>query len=239
MNERASSSRNGWAGTDCTPIEISSVCGKSNTSRRISVSILRVLRLSSISWSNCKNFERIGDLRWSFFLCYNSADFADEGEVLDLPLIVDAAAEAAPPMLTCLRLNDGYQFELLIRVPRDEEPITKVQIGPYLFREKYVPKKALVGLLTVGGPENGFMMHKSAPPRWSRLFWEILSDQPGSPTFLSWTGSLEPGRTGVFRFISMFPPGGLRAGLVLAQGNQIHNFGVNGPNYERFEKDHH
>jgi hypothetical protein len=142
-------------------------------------------------------------------------------------------------MLTCVKLNDGFQFELLIRVPRDENPITKVQIGPYLFRENYVPKKAWGGLLTLGGPESGFFMHKSAPPRWSRIGWEVFLDQPGSPTFLSWTGNLEPGKTGVFRFISMFPPGGLRAGLILTQGNLPVNYGVNGPNYERFEESHH
>jgi hypothetical protein len=156
-----------------------------------------------------------------------------------LPLIVDAAAEAAPPMLTCVKLNDGFQFELLIRVPRDEEPITKVQIGPYLFRDQYIPRKALGGLLTLGGPESGFLMHKSAPPRWTRLAWEVLRDEPGSPTFLSWSGSLEPGDVGVFRFISNFPPGGLRAGLVLSKGDATLHFGINGPNYERFEKHGH
>ena len=156
-----------------------------------------------------------------------------------MPLIVDAAAEAAPPMLTCVKLNDGFQFELLIRVPKDESPITKVQIGPYLFREDYIPKKALGGLLTRGGPELALFMHKSAPPRWTRLTWEVFPDQPGSPTFLTWSGNLEPGRTGVFRFISMFPPGGLRAGLVLTQGSEQLHFGVNGPNYERFEGNHH
>jgi hypothetical protein len=156
-----------------------------------------------------------------------------------LPLIVDAAAEAAPPMLTCVKLNDGFQFELLIRVPRNENPITKVQIGPYLFRDKYIPKKSLGGLLTLGGPETAFFMHKSAPPRWSRINWEVYEDLQDCPTYLSWTGNLEPGRTGVFRFISMFPPGGLRAGMILTQGNQQLHFGVNGPNYERFEKGHH
>jgi hypothetical protein len=156
-----------------------------------------------------------------------------------LPLIVDAAAEAAPPMLTCVKLNDGFQFELLIRVPRDEKPITMVQIGPYLFQDQYIPKKALGGLITVGGPENAFLMHKSAPARWSRLAWEVKADQPGSPTYITWTGNLEPGNVGVFRFISMFPPGGLRAGLVITQGSVTLHFGVNGPNYERFEPHHH
>jgi hypothetical protein len=156
-----------------------------------------------------------------------------------LPLIVDAAAEAAPPMLTCVRSNDGYQFELMIRVPRNENPITCVQIGPYLFQEKYIPKKTLGGLWISGGPENCFLMHKSSPPRWSRIAWEVKTDQPGSPTFMAWTGNLEPGDTGVFRFISAFPPGGLRAGLIITQGNDILNFGVNGPNYERFEVHHH
>lgn len=156
-----------------------------------------------------------------------------------MPLIVDAAAEAAPPMLTCVKLNDGFQFELLIRVPRDENPVTKVQIGPYHFQDQYIPKKVLGGLLTAGGPETGFFMHKSAPPRWSRVYWEVLADQPGSPTFLTWTGSLEGGNVGVFRFISNFPPGGLRAGLVITQGNGQLHFGVNGPNYERFEKHEH
>jgi hypothetical protein len=156
-----------------------------------------------------------------------------------LPLIVDAAAEAAPPMLTCVRLNDGFQFELLVRVARDEQPITKVLIGPYLFQDKYIPKKALGGLITLGGPENGFLMHKSAPARWTRLAWEAKYDQPGCPTYLSWSGNLEPGNVGVFRFLSMYPPGGLRAGLVITQGNGTLHYGVNGPNYEQFEIKHH
>jgi hypothetical protein len=142
-------------------------------------------------------------------------------------------------MLTCVKLNDGFQFELLFRVPSDEKPITKVQIGPYLFQERYLPKKILGGLWTAGGPETEFFMHKSSPPRWSRLAWEVLTDQEGSPTFLSWTGNLEPRQVGVFRFISMFPPGGLRSGLVISQGNAIIHYGVNGPNYERFEKHDH
>ncbi len=155
-----------------------------------------------------------------------------------MPLITDAAAEISPPMLTCVHVNDGYQFELLIRVPLDEQPITKVQIGPYLFRSNFVPRKRLGGLIMAGGPENSLFMHKSAPPRWSRIRWEVLEDQPGTPVYLTWTGGLDPGSVGVFRFISLFPPGGLRAGLVLTQGSTQLNYGVNGPNYERFEAGH-
>ena len=142
-------------------------------------------------------------------------------------------------MLTCVKLNDGFQFELLIRVARDENPVTKIQIGPYLFQDRYIPKKALGGLFISGGPENCFFMHKSAPPRWSRLTWEVMENQAHSPVYLSWTGILEPGNVGVFRFISMFPPGGLRAGMVIHQGNTVLHYGVNGPNYERFEKHDH
>ncbi len=159
-----------------------------------------------------------------------------------MPLIVDAATEKSPPMLTCVQVNDGYQFELMIRLPADAEPVTKIRIGPFYFREQYQPRPILGGLLTVGGPENAFWMHKSSPPRWSRIGWEVLMNEPETPAYLTWTGNLEPGGVGVFRFISLFLPGGLRQGLTLFSGvvgDRIERYGVTGPNYEKFERHEH
>ncbi len=142
-------------------------------------------------------------------------------------------------MLTCVQKNDGYQFELLIRVGLSEAPITKVRIGPYFFKDEYKPAPMLGGLLSKGGPENAFWMHQSAPPGWSRIRWENAPDEPGEPTYLAWVGNLAPGSTGVFRFISLFKPGGLRVGMILYRGKETEFLGVTGPNYERFDKSGH
>lgn len=156
-----------------------------------------------------------------------------------MPLAADAYAEISPPMLTCVQKNDGYQFELLIRVAQNEAEVTKVRIGPYFFKDQYKPTPIVGGLLTKGGPENTFWMHQSAPPGWSRLRWETALDEPEQPTYLAWDGHLIPGGTGVFRFISLFKPGGLRVGMILYRGNDKQFLGVTGPNYERFDKHGH
>jgi len=153
-----------------------------------------------------------------------------------LPLLTaDAAAEISAPMLTCISVSDGYQYELLLRVARDEPEINRVRIGPYFFKQEYVPRSLMGGLLCAGGPESCLLMHKSSPSRWSRLRWEVDESINGSPAFLTWNGSLQPGSVGAFRFVSLMAPGGLRVGLQIdsEQGNV--NYGVTGPNYERFE----
>ena len=152
-----------------------------------------------------------------------------------MPLAADAYAEIAPPMLTCVQKKDGFQFELMITVPQGQADITRVRIGPYRFRDEFRPKSSLGGILRTGGPENAFLMHVSAPPGWSRARWESASDEDGNPVYLTWSGHLEPGSTGVFRFKSLYRPGGLRTGLILTRGAQDEHYGVTGPNYERFE----
>ena len=156
-----------------------------------------------------------------------------------MPLAADAYAEIAPPMLTCVQKNDGYQFELMIQVGRDEQAITKIRIGPYNFRKECRPNPKMGGLMSSGGPENCFWMHKSAPPGWSRIRWEIADEEPDSPVFLAWDGRLEAGSVGVFRFISLYRPGGLRAGMILYRSSKEEHIGVNGPNYEKFEAHSH
>jgi len=156
-----------------------------------------------------------------------------------VPLAADAYAEIAPPMLTCVQKNDGYQFELMIQVGPEEKEITKIRIGPYNFRKAYRPKPILGGFMSRGGPETDFWMHGSAPGGWSRIHWEIAPDEPGEPVYLAWTGRLGPNSMGVFRFISLYRPGGLRAGLLIYRGSEVEHIGVNGPNYEPYEEHHH
>jgi hypothetical protein len=156
-----------------------------------------------------------------------------------VPLAADAYAEISPPMLTCVQKNDGYQFELMVQVARDERAVTKIRIGPYNFRTECRPTPLLGGLMSRGGPENNFWMHRSAPSGWSRIRWEIANDEPESPVYLTWEGRLEPGSMGVFRFISLYRPGGLRAGMIIYRDTEIENLGVNGPNYEKFESHGH
>lgn len=142
------------------------------------------------------------------------------------------------PQLTCVASNDGFLYELLLRAEEGKPAITKIRIGPYSFRPEYQPKPRFLGL-TTGGPESGFWMHKSVPRGWSRLHWEVALNEAGSPTYLVSTGTLAPGTQGMFRFVSFFSPGGLRAGLQLYRGAEHWDCGVTGPNYEKFvEGDH-
>ena len=147
-------------------------------------------------------------------------------------------AHEAVPQLTTVRKNDGFQFELMLAVPESDRPITKVRIGPYNFKKQHLPKLVLGGPIVSGGPENCFAMHVSSPPGWSRVRWEIDDTRPEHPVYLTWTGMLAPGTIGVFRFISIYSPGGLRAGLELFRGADVAHFGVTGPNYEDFETGH-
>lgn len=156
-----------------------------------------------------------------------------------MPLANDAYAEISAPMLTCIQKNDGYQFELMVRVAQTERTITKIKIGPYKFRDEYKPSAILGGLIQKGGPENAFIMHVSAPPGWSRLRWEAAHSEHGTPAYLVWEGSLEPGHVGIFRFISLYRPGGLKAGLTIYRDDVTEHYGVTGPNYEHFEHHNH
>ncbi len=152
-----------------------------------------------------------------------------------MPLANDAYAEISAPMLTCVQKNDGYQYELMVRVGPNDNPITKIKIGPYKFQNQYKPKYTLGGLLQVDGPENGFFMHVSSPQAWTRVRWEIAADEQDNPAYLVWEGKLEHGQVGIFRFISLYRPGGLKAGLTIYRGNAKELYGVTGPNYEPFE----
>lgn len=152
-----------------------------------------------------------------------------------LPL---AIPEETVPQLTTVAKPDGFQFELLLSVAPTEREITRVRIGPYHFKDEYRPRSAFGGLMATGGPESAFWMHRSVPPRWSRPKWIIAVDEPDQPVYLEWNGHLAPGELGVIRFISIYPPGGLRAGLVLYRGDEPACYGVTGPNYEQFELGH-
>ena len=142
------------------------------------------------------------------------------------------------PMLTCVASNDGFVYELLMRADEGKPAITRIRIGPYLFRPDYQPKPLILGL-TSGGPEAAFWMHKSVPRGWSRLRWEVALDEPDSPTYLVSNGTLAPGEQGMFRFVSFFPPGGLRTGLEVYRGETRKDYGVSGPNYEKFLRGEH
>jgi hypothetical protein len=142
------------------------------------------------------------------------------------------------PMLTCRAGSDGFLYELVLRADEGKPAITKIRIGPYFFRKDYTPQPMPFGL-TRGGPESGFWMHKRAPRGWSRLHWEVAESEPEAPTYLVSTGTLAPGMQGLFRFVSLFPPGGLRAGLEVYRGNEHWDCGVSGPNYEKFMRHDH
>ena len=137
------------------------------------------------------------------------------------------------PMLTCTRSGDGFEYEVLMRAQEGLPAITKVRIGPYLFKPEFQPRKGTFGLMT-GGPENGFWMHKATPRGWSRLNWEVAETEPDRPAYLVSRGLLTPGEQGIFRFVSQFPPGGLRAGLEVSRHDDRRFYGVTGPNYEHF-----
>ena len=137
------------------------------------------------------------------------------------------------PMLTCTASNDGFLYEMVIRADEGLPAITKIRIGPYDFRPDYKPHPLPLGL-TKGGPESGFWLHKRVPRGWSRLRWEIAVNEPGEPTYLVSNGTLRPGTQGLFQFVSLFPPGGMRAGLEVSRGDTHRDCGVSGPNYEKF-----
>ena len=149
-----------------------------------------------------------------------------------------AMSDQPAPQLTTVSKPDGFQYELLLEVHDGEREITCVRIGPYKFKNEYRPKAMLGGIITSGGPENCFWMHRGVPPRWSRPKWIIAEDEPDQPVYIQWNGHLAPGELGVIRFISIYPPGGLRAGLVIYRGEDISSYGVTGPNYEQFELGH-
>ena len=142
------------------------------------------------------------------------------------------------PMLTCVASNDGFMYELLLRADEGKPAITRIRLGPYLFRPDYQPKPLFLGL-TSGGPESAFWMHKSVPRGWSRLRWEVALNEPDAPTYLVSTGDARAGNQGMFRFVSLFPPGGLRAGLEVYRGDARKDYGVSGPNYEKFLRGEH
>ena len=142
------------------------------------------------------------------------------------------------PMLTCVANNDGFMYELLMRADEGKPAITRLRLGPYLFRPEYQPKPLFLGL-TSAGPEAAFWMHKSVPRGWSRLRWEVALNEPDEPTYLVSTGALAPGTQGLFRFVSFFPPGGLRTGLEVYRGDARKDYGVSGPNYENFLRGEH
>jgi hypothetical protein len=144
--------------------------------------------------------------------------------------------EETSPMLTCVKANDGYLYELAIKNSRHKAPIDKLRIGPYHFKPAFKPRNGFLGF-PAGGPENAFWMHKRAPSKWSRFHWEV--DAFDSAAYLVIDGLLAPGETGEFQFLSLYPPGGLRAGLEIYRGSDHVDYGVTGPNYEEFLEEEH
>lgn len=136
------------------------------------------------------------------------------------------------PMLTCTQSNDGYLYELQVRAAEGQDAITKIRIGPYFFKPEYRPRKVLG--FPVGGPDNGFFLHKSTPRGWSRFTWEVLNDEPGHPVYISSSGVLNPGTSALFQFVSLHRPGGLRTGLEIFRSEKRYDCGVSGPDYHRF-----
>ena len=149
----------------------------------------------------------------------------------------------AAPMLTCTANNDGFLYELLLRADEGRPAITQIRLGPYYFTLEHQPKPLFPNLnfggLSRGGPEPAFWMHKSVPSGWSRLRWQVALDEAETPTYLVSSGTLLPGKSGLFRFVSFFPPGGLRTGLEVYRGDARYDCGVSGPNYERFLRGEH
>jgi len=143
------------------------------------------------------------------------------------------------PMLTCTQINDGYLYELQVHAAEGQEPITKIKIGPYYFKDNFRPRPGLFGIGTVGGPDSGFWMHKSTPRGWSRITWEIDNDAPGRPVYIVSRGALNPGTQGLFQFVSLHRPGGLRAGLEIYRTERHTDCGVSGPDYHRFSVSDH
>lgn len=143
------------------------------------------------------------------------------------------------PMLTCTQINDGFLYEMQINAAEGQDTITKIKIGPYYFKDQHRPRPGFLGIM-MGGPDNGFLMHKATPRGWSRINWEVDADEPGQPAYIVARGTLNPGTQGIFKFVSMHRPGGLRAGLQIFRGERTTECGVSGPDYHKFSAgDHH
>ncbi|MCW3061129.1 MAG: hypothetical protein JWQ02_2950 [Capsulimonas sp.] len=153
-------------------------------------------------------------------------------------MIIDEVA----PMLTCIQSNDGFLYELLMRAHPDQPAVTKIRIGPYLFKPEHQPKVGPLGVMTQGPEPKFWIMHRmtdfSNPRGWQRLHWEIADNEPGSPAYLVARGLLKPGTSGLFRFLSTIPPGGVRAGMEIYRGDDHKDYGVSGPNYEPYMQGH-
>ena len=142
------------------------------------------------------------------------------------------------PMLTCTAVPDGFMYELTLRAPEGRPAITQVRVGPYFFRPDHTPRILPLGL-TMGGPDNGFWMHRRTPTGFGRWHWEVAVNEEDAPTYLVTRGTLSPGTRGLFQFVSLIAPGGMRAGLEVWRGDAHDDCGVTGPNYERFLRGDH
>jgi hypothetical protein len=141
--------------------------------------------------------------------------------------------EEVAPTLTCVAARDGFQYELLLRADPNFPAITKIRIGPYIFKPEYQPTNSFISLRSEG-PDSGFWMNKSTPRGWSPWRWEQDKSLPDQPWYLVSKGVMSPGQQGLFKFISMYAPGGLRAGMELFRGTDHNDYGVTGPNFEHF-----
>lgn len=149
-------------------------------------------------------------------------------------MIIDEVA----PTLTCSAIGNGFRYELLLRAGENQPAITKIRIGPYLFKQDYQPTNSPISLRT-DGPDSGFWINtgtwrKSTPWGWSLWRWEQDQSVPDKPWFLVSRGALSPGQQALFRLTSVYSAGGLRAGLEIYRGDDHYDYGVTGPNFEHF-----
>lgn len=148
--------------------------------------------------------------------------------------------EEVAPTLTCVSAQVGFQYELLLRADPNLAAITKIRIGPYPFKPDHQPSNSMLSLNS-DGPDNSFWMNKvgfwimrSTPVGWTGWRWEQDTTAEDKPWYLVSNGVMSPGRQGLFKFVSDYAPGGLRAGLEIYRGDQHSDYGVTGPNYEHF-----
>lgn len=151
-------------------------------------------------------------------------------------MIIDEASTT----LTCVKGLDGFQYELLLKAAPDQPAVTKIRIGPYLFKPEHQPRLALFGF-HVGDPEGDYWMNTwilgwktSTPANWSFWKWEVDEVDGHRAWYLVTRGVLNPGKQALLKYCSNFGPGGLRAGLEIYRGEQHVDLGVTGPNYEHF-----
>src|SRR5580704_1884902 len=100
------------------------------------------------------------------------------------------------PTLTCVKGQDGFQYELLLNASANMPAITKIRIGPYLFKPEHQPGNAAFGFHG-GEPESDFWMNTwilgwktSTPANWSYWKWQPAEVDGAPAWYLVTTGVL-------------------------------------------------